>query len=430
MLKLRDYQTNLINSVRSEFKSGYKRVLACLPCGAGKTICFAYMASEHISRNNNNYVWFLVHRSELVDQTKQTFKNYGISTDNIYVGMVYTALRRNLKKPTMIIFDEAHHTTAKTWLNIINTYSDIYTIGLTATPTRLDGTPLGNIWQRLVVGVSAEWLINNKYLSNYDYYAPANLLSDFNSESDNSLYEYDKKIYGNVLKYIDNTRKTIIYCPNIAFSQALSQQIPNSKHFDGNTPAGERRTIINDFRTGKIRALLNVDLIGEGFDVPDCDCVILLRPTHSTALYIQQSMRCLRAAPNKHAVIYDLVGNVFRHDLPTANRTWSLTEHTRCRNKSATPDILTRQCKMCYRVYSGTAQECPYCHYINAKTQKQIKIENDAELTRITKLKKREQGQARTLNDLIAIGKQRGYKNPVYWATMIIKSRQKSSKNI
>ena len=201
-------------------------------------------------------------------------------------------------------------------------------------------------------------------------------------------------------------------------------------HFDGNTPKHERERIINDFRTGKIKILCNVDLIGEGFDVPDCECVMLLRPTMSVALYIQQSMRCMRYVPNKVATIYDFVGNCYRHGLPTDEREWSLNKKIKVRNSSGEPDVITRLCSKCFRVYSGINPICPYCGNDNHKTRKQIEVEEQVQLQQIKKIERREQGMAHSLESLIALGKKRGYKNPYWFAKKVLEGRQKRDRNI
>lgn len=408
-----------------------------LPCGAGKTVEFAYMCSRH-----KGYVWFLVHRRELVDQARDTFVNNNISLDNVLIAMVQTATRHidDYKKPTMIIFDEAHHSTSRTWTRIIEAFPDVPIVGLTATPCRLDGKPLGDIYQAMTVGISTRELIEQGYLSKYDYYAPKINLEDANWEIKGSDYDmrsvessFDKAaIYGNVLKYVDPNRKTIVYCPTIKFSKQLQANIPNSVHFDSDTPKEERKRIVEDFKSGKIRCLLNVDLIGEGFDCPDCDTVILLRPTMSTALYIQQSMRCLRPAPNKRAIIYDLVGNVFRHGLPDDDRNWSLTK--RIRHYKNKDELKIRECKNCFRVYKGNNRICPYCAFDNGKTKKEIEMEEKAELERITELKKKEErmevGRCRTFEELFWLAVKRKYKNPIYWANTILRSRNNKIKKI
>ena len=436
-MKLRDYQTESINNTRDLFRKGNKRVLTVLPCGAGKTVEFAYMCSRH-----QGYVWFLVHRKELVDQAKQTFIDNNISLDNVLIAMVQTVTRHieDYKKPTMIIFDEAHHSTSKTWTRIIDAFPNVPIIGLTATPCRLDGKPLGDIYQAMTIGISARELIELGYLCKYDYYAPRINLEEANWEIKGSDYDmesversFDKtSIYGDVLKYIDNDKKTIIYSPTIAFSKKLVAGIPGAVHFDGETPEAERDEIIRKFRSGEIRVLSNVNLIGEGFDVPDCDCCILLRPTMSTALYIQQSMRCMRPRPGKRAVIYDLVGNVFRHGLPDEDREWSLSRKIKPHKNTDTLSI--RECKSCFRVYAGTNRICPYCGFDNGKTKKEIEIEQKAELERITELKKKQErmevGMCKDFQSLLALGKRRGYKNPAFWANTILRARYQKLKKL
>jgi superfamily II DNA or RNA helicase len=381
-----------------------------------------------------------VHRRELIKQTLDTFDTFNIPRDNIFVGMVQT-VTRNLGKyqqPTLIIFDEAHHAKAKTWYNIIEHYKDVPIVGLTATPIRRDGKALGDIFDKLVVGAESEWLIDKGYLAQYDYYAPNVERMEFamkgvDYDLDNVTAQLLKsKIYGDIKKYIRNGHKTIIYSPSIKFSKSL--ETLGVTHFDGNTPKAKRDDIIDRFRNGDIDVISNVDLVGEGFDVPDCDTVILLRPTQSLSLYIQQSMRCLRPRDGKRATIYDLVGNCYRHGLPTEKRDWSLSGKMSARNANGEPDILVRRCDKCQLIYSGVASECPYCGHNNGKTRKQIEEDKKAELEKIEEInrkqKRKEEGMAQTMADLIALGKARNYKNPTYWAKMKLASRKKKRKKI
>lgn len=442
-MNLRDYQKESINNTRLLFKQ-CKRVLTVLPCGAGKTVEFAYMASEHLKTHPFGYVWFIVHRKELIDQTIDTFDNNNIDRSNILIGMVQTMVHHinEYKKPTLIIFDEAHHASAGMWKTIIEAFPDVPMVGLTATPARMDGKPLGNIFEQMTVGITAKKLIKLGYLSKYQYYAPKINLEDAEwtvkgSDYDMSSVEesFDKAgIYGDVIKYINPDRKTIIYAPTLKYSKLIIEKINEhfgniAVHFDGETPKKERTDIINRFRSGSIRVLSNVNLIGEGFDCPDCDTVILLRPTMSLSLYIQQSMRCMRPAKNKIAIIYDLVGNVFRHGLPDDDREWSLYKKIKHRNSNEVKDVLIRQCNNCFQVYSGTNPICPYCGFNNGKTQKQIKEEQDAELERIENLRKKakrfERFQARTYEELVQYAIKNNMKNPRGWAYHVYYSRQK-----
>lgn len=449
-MQLRDYQTDIINDVRKVFTFGIKRVLAVLPCGAGKTLCFADMCTKHTEKHAENYVWFLVHRRELIDQTIETFRQFNLNTNQVLIAMVQSVSRNiaDYKKPTLIIFDEAHHAVANTWVNILNAYPDVPVVGLTATPVRLNGKPLGNVFDKMVVGVDTNYLIANKFLAPFNYYAPNINLEDAQFKIKGSDYDmqdveatFDKiAVYGNVIQNINLENKIIIYCPSIAFSKKLENEINShftkrvAKHFDGNTDELERRSIVNEFREGKLRILLNVDLVGEGFDVPDCNVVMLLRPTMSVALYIQQSMRALRYQENKTATIYDFVGNVFRHGLPNDNFNWQLNKPLKIRNATNEKEVLIRECKNCFRVYGGTAPVCPYCNNNNGKTKTQLKIEQDAQLQKIEQIEKKKErmeiGMAKSFEELIAIGKKRGYKNPAFWARQILGARNNKTKKI
>lgn len=434
-MTLRDYQLDLISDTRDSFKRGYTRPLVVLPPGGGKTVCFAHMASEHV-RRHNGYVWFLVHRRELVRQATETFTEWGLTDEHIFVGMVQTIARHpeKYKKPTLIIFDEAHHATATSWRKITEYFAGVPLIGLTATPVRLNGDALGAVFDSLVIGRDAQWLIDNQYLAPYDYYAPAPVDirtvkmrgADYDPDEVTDVI-MKSHIYGDVARYIDPTRKTIIYAPSLRMSRDLASRIPGVVHFDGTTPTAERDRIISDFRAGRVRTLVNVDLVGEGLNIPDCDTVVMLRPTQSVALYIQQSMRCMRYVHGKRATVYDLVGNVYRHGMPTDDRPWSLTGRMRAYNPSGEPDITCRQCERCYRVYAGTQAICPYCAHDNGKTRREIEADRDAELQRIEAVtrieQRRQQGMAKNYQELVKLGRERGYKSPEAWARYIIKSR-------
>jgi len=336
--------------------------------------------------------------------------------------------------PDFIVFDECHHASSNSYLKIQEKYPDAFILGLTATATRLSGKPLKDVFDVIVSDVQASELIKLGFLANYDYYAPK-INADFSTikirAGDYSAEEVEialdkQQIYGDIIanykKYAAG-RKTIIYCAGIAYSKKIEQKFNDAgyriKHFDGTTKKEERDKIIDDFRNNRIDILTNVDLVGEGFDVPDCDCCLLLRPTQSLALYIQQSTRCLRPQENKRAVIIDFVGNAFRHGMPTEDRDWDLQEGKKCKNKNGERDVLVRECRQCFKCYLGISAICPYCGFDNGKTRKELEEEKRAELEKIEKIerqKKKNEVKGKTYEELVAIGYARGYKNPEYWA--------------
>ena len=439
---LRDYQENLKNKVREEFKK-YKRVILLAPCGSGKTVIASSIIQDSI--NKRKKVWFIVHRKELLEQAHNTLEQYSINFENVKIYMVQS-LANKLKDiteiPNMIIFDECQHATSRTYMKIIEKFPSAYILGLTATPCRMTGKPLGDIFQSIVSDITAKQLIKKKYLADYDYYAPQINLNlnnvkikagDYEKESLNK--EMNKlTIYGDIIKNykkIANGKKSIIYCHSIEYSKKIEKLFTEHgysiKHFDGTTPSKERTKIIEDFRNDKVKILTNVDLIGEGFDVPACECVLLLRPTQSLSLYIQQATRCLRPNGNKKAVIIDYVGNVFRHGLPTDDREWSLKGNVQpYYNENDDGTLKIRVCQNCFSTFK-TAPVCPYCGATYETTAVEIQNMKEIELKKIKEEKERKRQEimkrtsekvknykkpeeCKNFYELVEMGKRFGYK--------------------
>lgn len=438
MIQLRDYQIRSIKKIRDAYANGFKRPILRLDCGAGKTITSAWMAIESAARGNE--VLFLVHRKELLDQTYETFKSLNANMDKIKIGMVIT-VGNHLSdyNPKFIIADECNFALSKTWRKVLDHYSDAWVLGLSATPARLDGKPMGDIFDIIISDLSANELIQLGRLSPYDYYAPKLDINLSDVESRAGDYKQEQlesimnkpKIYGDIIKYYKQIphHKTLVYCTTIKHSELTAQIFRDNgyraEHIDSNLSKSERDRIVHEFKHGDIEVLCNCDIVSFGFDIPDCDTVMLLRPTQSLTLYIQQSMRGMRYQPGKRATIYDFVGNCYRHGMPTDNREWSLSTAIRTRNPSGVPELLVRQCVSCLRVYSGTAQICPYCKHDNGQTREQIKQQHDAELEQIRTVDRRKQGMAKTLADLLVIERERGYKKG--WAYRVYNSRRNKS---
>ena len=439
-LKLRPYQSDVLKRTRQAFRSGYHRPLVVLPTGAGKTVLFAYMASQSQARSKT--VWFLVHRRELLDQTVDTFKRFGIPLRAIHIGMIATVANHpdRYPPPDFIIFDEAQHTMSATWQKLINRFPDAYIVGLTATPCRLDGRPLGATYDTMVVGASIRELIQQGYLSGYRYFAPS--VADLSGlKRRGSDYDPDaaaellmrRAVYGDVIenyqKYA-NGLQTICYCSSIKHSIAMADEFTkieiNAVHFDGNTPAAERKQIVQDFRDKKIQILCNVDLISEGFDVPDCWCCILLRPTMSTTLAIQQTGRALRPQPGKTAIILDHVGNYTRHGLPDDPREWSLDKKIKPRQEYRSDGTLTvRQCPICFFTFPSGPDRCPNCGAEIKKTRQEIENIKKIHMEEIKHEYRKKAADAvrnksdisecRNMSEVMAWCKQRGKKPGYGW---------------
>lgn len=422
MGELRPYQVDMVNAVRQAYRAGAKRPCLVLPCGGGKSVITADMAKKATERGNR--VLFLVHRKELINQIRQTFAAWGVPMHLCDVMMVQTATRRieRLKKPGLIITDENHHCLAASYRKIYDAFPDVPCVGVTATPQRLNGGGLGDVNDRLIEGVSAKWLIVNHYLAPYDYYAPSVTdLTGLHSsrgeyiQSEITARMNKQSIHGDVIgywrKYAEG-RKTICYCASIEHSQSVAAAFREAgitaEHIDGDTPKHERARIVEAFRRGEITVLCNVDLISEGFDVPDCSCAILLRPTKSLTLYIQQSMRPMRYQPGKRAVILDHVGNYARFGLPDADREWTLDpKHTKKQDKA--PPV--RQCPKCFATFEPKSV-CPICGYVFPVQSRTVEEIRETAMQKIEGfvLNYDSPRQCKSYQELQAYGRRKGYK--------------------
>jgi len=373
-LKLRPYQDDLVNKIRDSIKSGSKSICAVLGCGGGKSVIQGKISSSATLKGNR--VLFLVHRKELCEQIEGTFAICGVNFELCDISMVQTVSRRldKIEKPDIIITDECHHSLAKTYIKIYEKFPEALRLGFTATPVRDKEGGLGTIYETMITGVKTEWLISNSFLSPYKYYSIKlaetkglkTKMGDFDKKQVALLME-KSQIFGdtvdNWLKISPNT-KTIVYCSTVEASkktaEAFNKANISAAHLDGETPKAKRKNTIDDFRQGKIDVLVNVDLFGEGFDVPDCETVVLLRPTKSLTIHIQQSMRSMRYKEGKTAVIIDHVGNVYRHGFPDDEREWSLKSKKATRKEN---EIKIRDCIKCFTTFSFNHRVCPFCGY-------------------------------------------------------------------
>ena len=443
-MELRPYQLDLVRKTVSAFHGGKRRVLVVSPCGSGKTVLMAQMAAA--AQANGKHVWVILPRLEILEQTLETFERCEIPLETIHVGMAITTANHvdDLPTPDLILFDECHISVASTYWKIVHAAPNAHIVGMSASPCRTDNKPLGSLYETLVEGVTVRWLIDNKYLAPYEYYsvsvADLSAMSDCN---DAAAFLMKPAVYGRVVnewRNLANGMPTVVYCASVKHSKETAKAFAdagiNAVHFDGSTSYQERKQVVEHFRNGEIQVLCNCDLISMGFDMPDIGCVVMLRPTQSASLYIQQSGRALRYKPGKTAIIIDAVANFARFQLPDEPYEWRLDSPIKQRRETDdSGNFYIRTCEKCFKVFK-TAPVCPYCGHIYKLTEREIKAHEEIELQRITKEEakrleqekrraRQEQGRAGSFEELVAIGKARGYRNPAFWAAQVMRGRSR-----
>lgn len=441
---LRDYQQELYDKTVAAMREGYRRPLVVAPCGAGKSYLFAEMI-----RNTRGEALVLTHRQELFRQHEELFANLAVT--NVRVAMIMTEANHlgEYPRPDVIIADEAHLSRSNSWMKVIE-YYNTYTIGFTATPVRLDGKPLGDVYDTLIEGVDTRWLIDHKMLAPYEYYAPTcvdteslKVVRGDYVVSDLEKLMCERAIYGDVIENYNKFargERTIVYCVSVRHAREVAEAFRGAgiraETLSADTPPKRREQVMGDFRDGKITVLCNVNVIAEGVSIPEVTTVILARPTESTALGIQMMMRCMRYLPGKTAKIVDMVGNYTRIGLPDDDREWSLSKRMYSRRMhDENGDFYLRCCPECYMAFK-TAPVCPFCGAEYPLHPKELAVHKSIELARISaeeaaqvaqmkKQLRQEQGRAQTFEELVRLGRSRGYKNPGAWAMQVLRGRRR-----
>ncbi|WP_222704688.1 DEAD/DEAH box helicase [Anaerosalibacter massiliensis] len=428
MKELRPYQKDLLNKTRQAYLQGYKSPCIVSPCGSGKTVIMGEMARKAAEKKNR--VLFLVHRKELKDQTIDTLKWWGVDMNYIEVGMVQTIVRRLEKTipPKLIITDENHHSLAKSYKKVYDYFPNARLVGFTATPVRLNGGGLGEVNDILIEGPTVTELIEWGNLAPFKYYAPEVIdtsklkirRGEYVAKDVEDLFQ-SRAIWGDVIshyKKLSPGEQAICYCSSIKQSKEMAEQFNKvgikARHIDGETPKPEREAVIEYFRQGKILIICNVDLISEGFDVPDCNTAILLRPTQSLGLFIQQSMRPMRYKPGKTAIIIDHVGNVGRFGTPDMEREWKLDPKKGSNNTKVEEENPVKQCPECFYTVERSTEICPECGYKFGQEEKEVE-QVESELVEIGSFDGfttdyREPKDCKNMGELYSLAKNKGYK--------------------
>jgi DNA repair protein RadD len=474
MMQLRDFQADLIGDAREHLRRGIKRLMVQLATGGGKTVIAAFIINGVRSRGLR--VWFVVHRKELLKQTSRTFEEVGIPHGFVASGWPMNAFEKvllcgvdtlrlrlaTLPPPDVIVWDEAHHSVAQTWADIHAACPNAIHIGLSATPCDLAGRALGAYFDAMVCGPSTAKLIQMGYLSPYTYFAPGEpdlvgvkkVGPDFNRGDLSAIIDQPKLIGDVVEQYLEKApgEQGIVFGVTREHSRHLADAFNGNgipaAHVDGTMTQKERERFDHAFRAGDVRIGCNVDLFGEGYDVPHIGYVGLARSTTSLRLHRQQCGRVLRIFPGKEqGIICDHAGNALRGlGLPDDDVIWSLEGRQKSVGGQGPSDAIPiHQCPMCYQITRSAQVICPCGHLFHVEQRSPaFQAGNLFELQRLgvsakeaahhakREREKAEERAAKSLGALLELARARNklepgrYSDPGKWAQMKIGFRQQA----
>lgn len=414
-LQSRDYQIEFENAIINSWRTGVQNVLGVLPTGAGKTFSFAKILGNH-----QGAAVAIAHRQELVAQIsvalaqhrvfhqivgplnvvkfavarqiEMTGSSYYKQGARVTVAGVdtiksrYEKLKNWGKSITLWVQDEAHHILKNNkWGKAAELFPNARGLGVTATPVRADGNGLGRhvdgLIDVMVEGPGMRELINRGYLTDYRIFSPPSNLNLENVKITNTG-DYSKPqlkkeiqkstIIGDVVEHykrIAPNKLGVTFAVDVETASQIAEQYRaagvSAEVVSHKTPDQARAAILRQFSQRRIMQLVNVDLFGEGFDLPAIEVCSFARPTESFALYCQQFGRALRLLEGKDkAIIIDHVGNIIRHNLPDALRVWSLDRRDKRGRMNVDGMIPLMNCVNCAGVYERTHIACPYCGHV------------------------------------------------------------------
>ena len=434
------HQEKAVFEIESAYQNGFVSVLYQCPTGGGKSRILRTIIDNHAIAKKTIYI--IAHRKNLVDQLSEELEDANIKHGIIAAGKPYIRYRvqvaslqtltrrRGLPDSDLIVIDEAHHCKSKSYLSIINRWPNALILGVTATPERLDGKPLSDVFDHIITGPDMRTLIDEGFLADYEYYAPQIVKPP--KHMTGGEYRLDeiaelmdkKKIIGSAVehykKYADGL-PAIASCASIAHAEHVA---------DGFRAAGYRSIAVhsrledkkiydalNGLKNGSMQVITQCELLGEGIDIPGATVLIGLRHTASLTIFLQHIGRVLRRHDDKDkAIILDHVGNYMRHGMPDDPRVWTLD------GAKETGESKYKRCPKCIQPVLKTVRVCPFCEFEWApkRVARELPEETEGELIAITrprtKIKWEElieeiRTRAKSLKESIAIAKSYGYRH-------------------
>ncbi len=360
---LRPYQHEVITAIENGLARKITRPLVALPTGTGKTVIFSEVINRR-SRQGRSLI--IAHREELLEQaqTKVAIINPTLSTGiikaesnqidkDVLIASIQTLARPNRLRQlpsdiSTIIIDECHHSCADSYTTVLQSLGSFradnppLTLGVTATPERLDKKDLNSIFQEIVYQKNILEMITAGYLSdlramqvklNIDFNKLKVVKGDYSEqELSQALVEAQAPVLlADTIKTYASNRKIVAFVPSVDLAykvaHACQAQELAAEAISGDMDGQTRKSILHKFETDSLSILINCNLLTEGFDSAGVDCILMARPTKSKPLYMQCIGRGTRLHPDKQdCLIIDLVGSTTSFDLMSVGKAFGLPE--------------------------------------------------------------------------------------------------------
>jgi superfamily II DNA or RNA helicase len=400
MAGLRDYQADLVTETREAVKL-YHRVFVQSPTGSGKSVIMAAIIGSAFKKERR--IWLFVPRHELLRQSSAHLSKWGVPHGfidashkesrifRVHIVSKDTAMRRLEKVkvwPDIIIFDEGHLyiDAQKKIIQAAERGSEKppYVLGWSATPERMDGRGLTEVYEHLVMGPPLTYLTQAGYLSPVRYFAPPLegaeelhwRMGDVNEDELEALMK-KHTVYGKAAKYYreyGKGRRALVFCRDIKASREIAAEFRaagiRAESIDGGMGTTKRQMLVNGLVSGKIEAITSAELFCYGIDIPTVEYIALMRPTQSKAIYFQQVGRGMRVSEGKKdCLVFDHVNNVSRFQDPrypgiplfsVPDLSWDFAGKKRGAKKNA-PQAEVRRCP--YQAFEICTKSirCPQC---------------------------------------------------------------------
>jgi DNA repair protein RadD len=414
-MKLRDYQADLKKKIQTSWDT-HRNTLAVMATGGGKSVVIGSVVQDEPQHSVT-----IAHRQELVTQLsghlarsgarhrviapkpvvrrcmEEHRRDHGRSfidvsaraavagVDTLVSDKRVRELRPWLDQVRLWVIDEAAHVlAANKWGKAVSLFPNARGLGVTATPTRTDGSGLGahasGVFHDMVIGPDTARLIREGHLTDYEILLPETDLDvtsvrttatgDFSPTGLRSAVRESHLVGDVVATYLQYARgkRTVVFATDVETAEDMASRFREcgvpAEAVTGKTQDAERARRVQSFRDGALHVLVSVDIFDEGFDLPAIEVVQMARPTWSLSKYLQQIGRGLRTMPGKHkALVIDHVSNVRRHGLPDAPRVWTLSDRERRSRNVSVEDWVepVKRCTACLKAYPATSKVCTHC---------------------------------------------------------------------